>query len=87
MSPEELARLTELEEKVTIADQHVQDAAKQVSQLDHLIVSLMERLEVVERKTFCLSDQPGRKNCPHCNRIVSNPLATQCNHCGHAMIG
>ena len=85
MNPEELARLTELEEKVAFADQHVQNAAKQVSQLDHLVVSLMDRLAVVERKTACLSDQPGRKNCPHCTKIISNLNVRQCPHCGYGL--
>ena len=85
MNPEELERLTKLEETVAFAEQHAQDAATQVSQLDHLMTDLLDRLVRVERKTASFSPQPGRKNCPHCTRVVSNPSARQCPICGHQL--
>ena len=85
MNPEELERLTKLEELVGFVEQHAKDAALQVGRLDHLITDLLDRLVRVERKTAPLSDAPGRKNCPHCNRVVNNPTAKVCPICGHAL--
>ena len=85
MNPEELERLTKLEETVAFAEQHAQDAATQVGQLDHLITDLLDRLARVERKTATISEVPGRVNCPHCTKLINNPNCTTCPHCGRVL--
>ncbi len=84
--PEEfLKQLSEMQANQETINQHLRDMAIQVGQLDHLMVDTLGRLQRVENKTACLSDQPGRKNCPKCTKIVSNPNAQRCPHCGHEL--
>ena len=84
--PEELLKpLFEMQAQLATYDQHVADMAIQVGQLEHLTLDILKRVTRLENKTACLSDQPGRKNCPKCTKIVSNPNAQRCQHCGHEL--
>jgi hypothetical protein len=85
MEEEILKQLSDMQAKQEVSEQHIRDMATQVNQLDHMFTDILDKLGRVERKTATLADVPGRKNCPHCTRIVNNPTAKACPHCGHPL--
>lgn len=80
-SEEALKRLSDMELAIQLSSQHITDATRQFEQVERAIDEIFQRLANLERKTACLSDQPLRKNCPECTKIV-NTTGLTCPHCG-----
>ena len=76
-----LGRLSDMELAIQLSGQHITDATQQFEVVERAIDQIFQRLAKLEQKTACLSDQPLRKNCPQCTKIVSTASPT-CPHCG-----
>ncbi len=77
-----LERLSKLERDYQVLQAHVLTDAQAYERIGPEITNLLDRLAVVESKTFGLASQPGRRICPSCHRQVTNPRASTCGLCG-----
>jgi len=81
---ESLKRLSDMELAIQMCSQHITDATQQFEAVERAIDEIFKRVSSLERKTACLSDQPLRKNCPNCTKII-NTVGTNCPHCGYSL--
>ena len=77
-----MAKLDQLTTDVELQAAHIRSSIEQYSHITRQLNDLVPRLELVERKTFSLADNPGQRNCPHCTRKVISLRAVNCTHCG-----